>query len=91
VLVNVACRAFVHGTELQVGCRVGDTTPQQWIFTPSSSSGPRSLRLDPAMVAAGGQLTLTFTLSEPRSPADLGLNPDIRPLGIGIERMWIAG
>jgi hypothetical protein len=90
VLVKIACRAFVHGPQLQVGCRVGDTTPQQWIFKPSSGSESRSFRLDPEMIAAGGQLTLTFSLSEPRSPADLGLNPDVRPLGIGIERMSIA-
>jgi hypothetical protein len=91
VLVEIVCRAFVHEAQLQVSCRVGDTTPQQWIFTPASSRGSRSFRLDPAAVAPDGQLTLTFTLSEPRSPADLGLNPDVRPLRIGIERMRLAG
>ena len=44
----------------------------------------------PADVSAEGEITVTFTLSEPRSPADLGLGADTRPLGIGIERMWLA-
>jgi hypothetical protein len=91
VLVETACRAFVHESQLQVTCRVAGTTPQQWTFTPESRSGLRSFCLDPATIEPDGQVTLTFTLSEPRSPADLGLNPDVRPLGIGIERMWIAG
>jgi hypothetical protein len=91
VQVHIVCRAFVHQTQLEVSCRVGDAAPQQWIFTPVSGSQPRSLRLDPATHASDGQLTLTFTLTEPRSPADLGLSSDVRPLGIGIERMWIAG
>jgi len=91
VAVEIACRAFVHQAQLQVSCSIDDASPQQWIFTPTSNSVSQSFRLDPAMVAPDGQLTLTFTLGDPRSPADLGLNSDVRPLGIGIERMWIAG
>ena len=90
VLIEIGCRAFVHGPELQVSCRAGDATPQPWIFTPTSTGETRSFHLDPAMVGLDGQVTLTFTITEPRSPADLGLSPDIRPLGIGIERMRIA-
>ena len=91
VRVEIACRAFVHEAQLQVSCRIGDAAPQQWIFTPTSNSVSRCLFLDPAMVAPDGQLTIVFALSDPRSPADLGLNSDVRPLGIGIERMWISG
>ncbi|MFB6459000.1 hypothetical protein [Bradyrhizobium tunisiense] len=34
-------------------------------------------------------LTISLSLSDPRSPADLGLSSDVRPLGIGIERVWL--
>jgi hypothetical protein len=34
-------------------------------------------------------VTISLALYDPRSPADLALSPDVRPLGIGLERMWI--
>jgi hypothetical protein len=90
VLMEITCRAFVHETPLQVTCRIGDAEPQQWVFTPTSNRGTQSFGLDPAMISPDGRLMIAFALSEPKSPADLGLSPDIRPLGIGIERIRIA-
>jgi hypothetical protein len=49
----------------------------------------RRLKLDPAAIASDGTLTISFALYDPRSPADLALSSDVRPLGIGLERMWI--
>jgi len=45
--------------------------------------------LDPAAIAADGTLTICLSLSDPRSPADLALSADVRPLGIGLERIWL--
>jgi glycosyltransferase involved in cell wall biosynthesis len=93
VLVELVCRAFTPAgnPRLRVSCRVGDMVPQEWSFSPVSPGGHRSFRIDPAVVAADGSVLITFILSNPRSPADLGLNADVRPLGMGIERMRIAG
>jgi len=51
----------------------------------------RGLRLDPAAIGADGTLTISLALSDPRSPADLALSSDVRPLGIGLERIWLDG
>jgi len=49
----------------------------------------RRLRLDPVAIAADGMVTISLALSDPRSPADLALSSDVRPLGIGLERVWL--
>ena len=93
VSVEVTCRGFVHARHprLQVSCRIGTTAPQEWEFSVSSARGCRKLRIEPDAVAPDGEVTVTLTLNNPRSPAELGLAADVRPLGIGVECMWIAG
>jgi hypothetical protein len=93
IRIGLACRAFVHERHpwLRVACSAGETSVGSWNFAPASALGHRSFRLDPGSLDADGALTLTFALDNPRSPAELGLNSDIRPLGLGLERLWIEG
>ncbi len=90
--LQLACRAFVSSgnPDLRVMCRVGNGADQELTFSTESFAGSRSLILDPAELSDSGEVTITFALAEPRSPLDLGLGADTRPLGIGIERMWLA-
>jgi len=87
----LACRAFVSekNPQLRVVCRVGNGAPQQLDFSMDAFAGLRKLMLDPAAIAADGTLTISLALSDPRSPADLALSSDVRPLGIGLERVWL--
>jgi glycosyltransferase involved in cell wall biosynthesis len=91
-IIEVACRAFLHGRHPRqfVTCRIGTMVPQEWEFSSAAPGGRRSLMLDPAAIGPGGEVTITFTITDPRSPADLGLSADVRPLGIGIEHMRLA-
>ncbi|KYH03683.1 glycosyl transferase [Bradyrhizobium sp. DOA1] len=91
VEIVLACRAFVSdgNPRLHAFCRVCDGTPQQLTFSMGAFAGQRRLTLDPAAVAADGTVTIHLALSDPRSPADLGLSADVRPLGIGLERIWL--
>ncbi|PIT05066.1 glycosyl transferase [Bradyrhizobium nitroreducens] len=91
VALVLACRAFVSdgNPRLQAICRVGDGPQQQLSFSKGSFAGQRRLMLDPAAISADGTLTISLSLSDPRSPADLGLSSDARPLGIGLERAWL--
>ncbi|MHC4053544.1 glycosyltransferase family 2 protein [Bradyrhizobium sp. 25ACV] len=87
----LACRAFVsdRNPQLRAACRVGNGAPQQLTFSREAFAGLRRLMLDPAAIAADGTLTISLSLSDPRSPADLGLSSDARPLGVGLERIWL--
>ncbi len=87
----LACRAFVSdgNPRLQAVFRVGNGPQQQLTFSRGAFAGERRLMLDPAAIAADGTLTISLSLSDPRSPADLGLSSDARPLGIGLERIWL--
>ncbi len=89
VALVLACRAFVSeaNPRLRAVCRVGNGPQQQLMFTTEAFAGLRRLMLDPAAIAADGTLTISLSLSDPRSPADLGLSSDARPLGIGLERI----
>lgn len=90
--INLACRAFVSTDNpvLRVACRVGNGAPQDLEFSTESFSGVRTFDLDPAAIAVDGTLTISFALTDPRSPADLALGPDVRSLGIGVERIWLS-
>ena len=50
----------------------------------------RSLNLPPEVFAAGPQLTLTFEIPAPHSPASFGWNTDDRPLGLRLARVVIG-
>jgi len=91
VALVLACRAFVSdgNPQLHAVCRVGNGVQQQLTFSKEAFAGQRRLMLDPAAIAADGTLTISLSLSDPRSPADLGLSSDARPLGIGLERIWL--
>jgi hypothetical protein len=91
--VELVCRAALaaNHTQLEAECRVGDTAPQVLNFAVGSSSGRRFLTIAPAAVAFDGSITVAIRLSEPRSPADLGVSADVRPLGIGLEKIRLVG
>jgi hypothetical protein len=76
---------------LDVVAEVGDTAPQAMSFAIGSEAGRRFLTLDPAAVAFDGSVTIGFRLSAPRSLADLGISADVRPLGIGLEKLRLLG
>jgi hypothetical protein len=50
----------------------------------------RSVNLPPEVLAAAPELTLTFEIPAPRSPASLGWNPDDRPLGLRLAHAVIG-
>ncbi|EJN11420.1 glycosyl transferase [Bradyrhizobium sp. YR681] len=89
--IVLACRAFVsdRNPQLRVVCRVGNGAPQELTFSTDGFAGLRRLTLDPAAIAADGMVTISLALSDPLSPADLALGSDVRPLGIGLERIWL--
>jgi hypothetical protein len=93
VRVELVCRGFLAGehVQLKADCRIGDMAPQELSFAAGSAAGRRFLTIDPASVAFDGSVTIALRLSEPRSPADLGLNADVRPLGIGLEKLRVVG
>jgi hypothetical protein len=39
------------------------------------------------IVPANGTIELEFSISEPRSPAELGASSDVRLLGLGVESL----
>ncbi|WP_314954757.1 glycosyltransferase family 2 protein [Bradyrhizobium cosmicum] len=89
--IVLACRAFVSdgNPQLRAVCRVSNGPLQQLTFSTEAFVGLRRLTLDPGAIAADGTLTISLALSDPRSPADLALSSDVRPLGIGLERIWL--
>jgi hypothetical protein len=50
----------------------------------------RSINLPPEVFAAAPELTLTFEIPAPRSPASLGWNTDDRPLGLRLAHVVIG-
>jgi glycosyltransferase involved in cell wall biosynthesis len=93
VRVELVCRAFLAGRheQLRVLCRIGNMPPQETAFPAVAPGGRRFFQIDPAAIAFDGSVTIAFQLFDPRSPADLGINDDVRPLGIGIEKLRLIG
>lgn len=83
--------------DLRVACYVNEEFVQQWKFpAPKGGAFNRQmteklcrLRIDPGAVLPNGDVSITFLVSDPISPAELGLSGDTRRLAIGLERMSI--
>jgi Glycosyl transferase family 2 len=93
VTMALACRGFVTAAHpsLAVRTQAGTAAPVEREFTLAAPAAEWRLLLDPAGFAPDGSVRISFTISEPHSPAELGASDDTRPLGLGIERLWIVG
>jgi hypothetical protein len=86
---DLSYRSFVPHADctLRVICRTDRVEVDSWACTPATWTGVRHLTLPPGSLGPDGAVTLEFVISEPRSPTELGLSPDSRLLGIGIESL----
>jgi hypothetical protein len=82
-------RSFIPRADssLRVVCRTNGMEIASWTCTPAAWSGVQRLIIPADSLGLDGAVTLEFVISEPRSPAGLGLSPDSRLLGIGIESL----
>ncbi len=82
-------RAFIHNLhrQLDIVCRAGGRDIAAWRCGVDAMSGIQRLTIPSDVIADGGALDLEFRISTPRSPAELGISPDTRQLGLGIE--WL--
>lgn len=94
--------AFVGRTfrfrHLLVGCYVEDGPIQLWKFAKPKKpafGGEMTeeqcrLQIHPSVVPSSGNVSITFLISNPASPAERGLSADSRKLGIGLEHLSIS-
>jgi hypothetical protein len=84
--LGLGYRAFVteRNPSLDVRCRSGGGVVATWRC--AAWSGVAELSLSDS--AGDGLIELDFEMSEPRSPAELGLSADRRTLGLGLE--WLS-
>ena len=82
-------RSFIphNDSTLSVVCRTNGMEINSWECTPVAWSGVQRLTIPAGSLGPDGAIKLEFVISEPRSPAALGLSPDSRLLGIGIESL----
>ena len=79
---------YPDGKPRLVECAIGDLTLERWQFFESNSRGELVIDV-PADVTPGPFVELRFVNSNARSPQELGLGEDARPLGIGVEQIRV--
>lgn len=72
---------------LHIVCRSRGRDLARWICSEGDAGQVRRISIPIEVVAAGGTVDLEFLVSDPRSPAELGLSSDTRRLGVGME--WL--
>ena len=85
-------RSFVPGANytLRVACGANDLEIASWSCTPTAWQGVQRLTIPENSLGPDGAIRLDFVISEPHSPAELGLGMDHRLLGVGIESLHFA-
>jgi hypothetical protein len=58
----------------------------EWRFGQGNFQGQMVIELP---VGGSGVLEMVLTNPDPRSPAEMSLSPDPRPIGLGLQRIWI--
>jgi len=74
---------------LLVQCASNGKVLDRWRLGPENHRGQLTIELPPEAAHQHRHLELTFTTTNPRSPAELGLGPDTRQLGIGVEELRV--
>jgi glycosyltransferase involved in cell wall biosynthesis len=89
--VDLQYRAFVHKghPRVDIACRVDKHELATWRCTIAAPTGTRRLTIPAGIVPKDGTIEIEFAISEPCSPAQLGVSSDARLLGIGIETLSI--
>jgi glycosyltransferase involved in cell wall biosynthesis len=84
--------AFLHPAHraIKFACHVRGNRIAEWTCALPASGGVQQLTIPQDGVLPDGTLTLEFLISEPRSPADLGMSSDPRKLGIGIQSIVLT-
>jgi hypothetical protein len=89
--VNLRYRSFIEGGRaLEVSCLADGQRLLSWTCDPATWRGVQRIAIPSNLVGSNGILNLEFTISEPRSPEELGISSDSRKLGIGIESLWLT-
>ncbi len=78
----------MRGTaRLDIACRVEGQDVAAWSCIDAAPVRTQRLTIPADVVSANGTIDLEFSISEPRSPAEIGASSDVRLLGIGIETL----
>ncbi|WP_426610874.1 sulfotransferase domain-containing protein [Bradyrhizobium sp. McL0616] len=92
IQIDLGYRSFIEGgRELEVTCLAEGRQLSSWTCRPATWRGVQRIVIPSNLSGAYGLLNLEFRISEPRSPAELGLSSDTRQLGIGLESMQLTG
>ena len=87
IRADLRYRAFVSTAHphLMVSCCIAGQEVAAWGCSDARPSRVQELTIPAALIPSYGAVNLELKVSDPRSPAELGLSSDTRLLGIGIE------
>jgi hypothetical protein len=84
------CMVAPSAPNLPVQVRANDEVVADWTFGPTRVPHCRSFRVPAELVRTAKDLTLSFRIPTPRTPAELGWSGDSRPLGIRIAKVMFG-
>lgn len=90
-VLDADVRAFLpgQGKMQRVSVYANGTVVAQWTFSEADSERALTVRIPKSVMTGHSALFLSFDISDPASPASLGLSADRRALGFGIKRLTI--
>ena len=88
--LNYRVIAAQNAAPLLVQCASNGAVLDRWRLGPENHRGQLTIELPAAAARLEAPVELTFTTENPRSPAELGLGPDTRQLGIGVEELRVV-
>lgn len=74
-------------SQIEVSCAAKGNIVGRWTCSLNVPVSSATMTIPRDAFEDDGTLLLDFTISEPRSPAELGLSQDTRLLGIGVEKI----
>jgi arabinofuranosyltransferase len=85
-LLEAKVRAFVPkpGQAQNITVRANGVTVANWTLSGTEPEHDVTARISNAVMVGHSALALSFDISNPASPASVGLSPDTRELGMGL-------